>query len=55
LVRALQCRELGWYFKAVREAFQTPIPVQVLPKPLRRELNPFWRQNSLWHQLTGHL
>jgi GT2 family glycosyltransferase len=55
LVRALQCQELGWYFKAVREAFQTPIPVQVLPKPLRRELNPFWRQNSLWHQLTGHL
>ena len=54
LVRALQCHELTWYYRAVREAFKEPVPAEILPKRLRHELDAFWRQNSLWHQLTGH-
>lgn len=52
LIRALQSREFTWYWKAVKEAFRQPVPSQVLPRKLRREFKAFWRQNSLWHQLT---
>jgi GT2 family glycosyltransferase len=50
LFRALQAHQLGWYYKAVREAFRHPVPIEPLPRALRLELAEFRRQNSLWHQ-----
>ncbi len=53
LVRAVQSRQLGWYWQAVREALFTPVPNQPLSAPLRREFARFIRQNSLFHHLMG--
>lgn len=53
LVRALQSLEFRWYFQAVREALGRPIERQVLPPSLLKQLDSFWRQNSVFHQLLG--
>ncbi len=55
LVRALQARQMNWYYKAVREAFGEAVPAETLPHGLRKELKEFWKQNSLWHQLLMRL
>jgi GT2 family glycosyltransferase len=55
LGRAVYCGELRWYFKAVMEAFAKPIQPQLLSPALRKEMDKFWKQNSLWHQLTRQL
>jgi GT2 family glycosyltransferase len=55
LIRAVQSRELGWYFKAVREAFSHPVPAQPLPLALQKQFAPFFKQNSLWHQMIRDL
>lgn len=55
LIRALQAWELGWYYQAVKEALGQPIEPQDLSPELLRKLDTFWRQNSLWHHLTGQL
>ncbi|WP_245391610.1 glycosyltransferase family 2 protein [Thioflexithrix psekupsensis] len=54
-IRAVQAFEFGWYYRAVKEGLFTPIAAQPLPKELREQLTPFWRQNSIWHQLIGRL
>jgi len=55
LIRALESREFRWYYKAVKEAFTFPITPQKLSPALRKQLGIFWRQNSVWHHLIGHL
>jgi len=55
LWRALQARELGWYYRAVKEALNTPIEPQILPPTLRQQLTLFWQQNSIWHQVWERL
>jgi len=55
LIRAVQSREFGWYAQAVKEAFFTPIPRQVLPQPLLKQLTGFSQNNSVWHQLVSYL
>lgn len=55
LVRAIQSLELGWYKKAVYDAFKTPIDPQILSPALRQQLTTFWRQNSLFHQIIKRL
>ncbi len=55
LLRAIQSLEFKWYYRAVREAFAAPIEQQPLSPSLRKQLDTFWRQNSVWHQLTGRL
>lgn len=52
-IRALQSRELKWYYKAVREAFNEPVSVEILSPELRRELRLFRHHNSLWHHMLG--
>jgi len=52
-IRAVQAGELRWYYRAVKEAFQTPIERQILPAPLRKQLKRFWQHNSLLHQALG--
>jgi GT2 family glycosyltransferase len=52
-VRAWQCHEFNWYYKAVREAFVTPVESDILPRELRRELRVFLRQNSVWHHMLA--
>ncbi len=52
-VRAIQSGELGWYAKAVREAFKEPIEPEPLPQAMRDRLEPFRKQNSLWHQFKA--
>lgn len=54
-IRAIQTREIGWYYRAVQEAFAKPIEPQPLPAGLHKRLTTFWRQNSLFHQLIGWL
>jgi len=54
-VRASQSLEFTWYYKAVKEAFSAPIERQPLSPALRKQLNTFWRQNSVWHQLIERL
>jgi GT2 family glycosyltransferase len=55
LLRTIQVGAWRWYYLAVKEALFTPIPNQTLSPILRRRLRVFWRQNSLWHQLTRRL
>ncbi|MEK7990677.1 MAG: glycosyltransferase family 2 protein [Thiotrichaceae bacterium] len=55
LVRAIQAGEWKWYYRAVKEALWTPIKPQILSPTLRKQLNLFCKQNSLWHQLTRNL
>jgi len=54
-IRAFQSGEFRWYYKAVRDAFKEPIEPEILPQPLRERLSAFWKQNSLWHQLTERM
>jgi GT2 family glycosyltransferase len=55
LIRALQFFELVWYCRAVCDAFSTPIKPQILSPTLRQQFTPFFKQNSLFHQLFGIL
>lgn len=55
LVRTVQSGEWSWYFKAVKQGFSKPIQAQPLSPALRKEMDKFWKQNSLWHQLTRQL
>ncbi len=55
LIRAFQSWEFRWYYQAVKEAFQRPIEPHILPPSLRKQLTPFYRQNSVFHQLLGIL
>jgi GT2 family glycosyltransferase len=49
--RAVMFGQLKAYFRAAREGLSEPLDKQVLPLELRREFRPFWRQNSILHQL----
>lgn len=53
LLRATLYRQWRAWLDGVREGLSTPIERHELPPGLRREFRPFWRQNSLWHQLSG--
>lgn len=50
-LRALTFRELPNYFKALRDAFRIPVEKSLLPAELRKDFAPFWKQNSIFHQL----
>ncbi len=50
-VRALYFRELPTYIKAIKDAFKEPVTKQVLSAEIRKETLPFWKQNSIFHQL----
>lgn len=51
LFSAIRFNELGTYFKAVREGLFQPVTKNILPATLRKSFIPFWKQNSLIHQL----
>jgi GT2 family glycosyltransferase len=53
LVRAVQFRQFAAYWQGLREGLNTPQTQQYLPAKLQAEFKPFWRQNSIWHQLLG--
>ena len=53
LVRAIQFRQFSAYWRGLRQGLLTPQTHQPLPAELRAEFKPFWRQNSIWHQLLG--
>ncbi|MCK5877101.1 MAG: glycosyltransferase family 2 protein [Candidatus Marithrix sp.] len=55
LIRALQSLEFTCYYKAVKDAFSTPIKPQILSLEQRKQLNVFWRQNSIFHHLIKRL
>lgn len=50
-IRALTFAELPNYFKALRDAFRDPVEKNLLPAELRKDFSPFWKQNSIIHQL----
>lgn len=54
-IRAFQSQQWGWYYKAVHEAFSTPVTRDVLPHELYRQLRIFREQNSVWHHFRSHL
>lgn len=51
LLRALNFRELKTYAHAARAGLCHPISKTPLPKTLRDDFAPFWKQNSIIHQL----
>lgn len=51
LLRALQFAEPAAYLRGIREGFGTPVKRRPLPPRLHTTFAPFWRQNSLLHQL----
>jgi len=51
LVRAITFGQLKTYFKAVREGLTLPVEKSILPSEMRPFFLPFWKQNSLFHQL----
>lgn len=51
LVRALSFGELKAYLKAVREGLTHPITKTLLSENIQKDCTPFWKQNSLIHQL----
>ncbi len=51
LIRALYFREPLTYCRAVADGFGKEISRQVLSPRIREESLPFWKQNSLFHQL----
>lgn len=51
LGRALWLGQLGSYRKAVKDAFAATIDKQPLPREILRKSTPFWRQNSMLHQI----
>ncbi len=51
LIRAINFGELRSYLKAVREGLSTPITKTTLSADIQRDCMPFWKQNSLIHQI----
>ncbi|HIP63993.1 MAG TPA: glycosyltransferase [Deltaproteobacteria bacterium] len=51
LGRALYLRQLTSYWKAVKDAYGKPINRRLLSPEIRRKCSPFWRQNSIFHQI----
>ncbi|MDH3329464.1 MAG: glycosyltransferase [Desulfobulbaceae bacterium] len=51
LGRAVLLRQLSTYWMAVKDAFAQPVEKQVLSNEIRQKCAPFWRQNSLFHQI----
>ncbi|OQK16704.1 hypothetical protein AU255_02005 [Methyloprofundus sedimenti] len=51
LTRAIRFNEVATYFKAVRDGLFSPLTKNILPPDLRKSFLPFWKQNSLIHQL----
>ncbi|HIL79514.1 MAG: glycosyltransferase [Methyloprofundus sp.] len=51
LTSAIRFNELITYFKAVRDGLLLPMTKNSLPPELRKSFIPFWKQNSLIHQL----
>jgi GT2 family glycosyltransferase len=43
--------QLGCYARALREGLLSPIEKTILPTALRKDFSPFWKQNSIIHQL----
>lgn len=51
LIRAISFGEINTYFKAVKEGLSLPTKKNILSSDLRKSFIPFWKQNSLIHQL----
>ncbi len=51
LGRALHLRQLPTYWKAVKDAYAVSIDKQLLSLGIRQKSAPFWRQNSILHQI----
>lgn len=49
--RAVCLRQLPTFCKAIRDAFAEPVPKHLLTPEIRSVTTPFWRQNSIFHQL----
>ncbi len=50
-LRALMFHEMHTYWRAVHEAGQQPVEKDIASVAIRKASRPFWRQNSLVHQL----
>jgi len=51
LGRAVYLRQLTTFWHALRDAFSEPISKHLLSPEIRSVTSPFWRQNSIIHQL----
>ena len=51
LGRALYLRQLPTYWKALKDAYGVTIDKQLLSREIRQKSSPFWRQNSIFHQI----
>lgn len=55
LIRAIKFKQLTAYLKAVHDGLRQPITKNILPINLLQSFLPFWKQNSLIHQLLKYL
>jgi GT2 family glycosyltransferase len=53
LIRAITFGEVKTYTKAVREGLTQPVKTNILPIEMRQHFTPFWKQNSIIHQLLN--
>ncbi len=53
LIRAITFGEVKTYAKAVREGLSQPVKTNILPTEIRQHFTPFWKQNSIIHQLLN--
>lgn len=51
LGRAVYLRQLPTFYQAIRDAFAEPVSKHLLTPEIRSATAPFWRQNSIFHQL----
>lgn len=51
LGRAVRLRQLPTYWQAVKDAYAEPIDKQPLSRDIRQKTAPFYRQNSIFHQI----
>ncbi|MBU0946540.1 MAG: glycosyltransferase [Proteobacteria bacterium] len=51
LGRAAYLRQLPTFWQAIRDAFAEPVSKHLLTPEIRSVTAPFWRQNSIFHQL----
>jgi GT2 family glycosyltransferase len=51
LIRAVQFNQVSNWFKAIKEAFKTPVRKTILSQKIRSESNVFFVQNSVLHRL----
>lgn len=55
LVRALQFMEIRAYLRGLWEGMNCSVTNEALPAEIKPIFSPFWKENSLWHQISRNV